>query len=264
MTWTDAAARFRDLHAADALFILPNAWDVMTARAFERCGFAALGTTSFGIDRAHGFVDGSNASFAETVAVARRIATALAIPLTVDFEAGFSDDPGEVRDNAAALVDAGAVGVNIEDAAGAPASLCEKIAAIKSIRTPGPPLFVNARIDVYWLGLDAPANRFAETLDRAERYAAAGADGIFVPGLVDRASLATLVRRLRVPLNVLASPALPDVDELAEIGVRRLSTGSGPARATLGLLARIGADLLRTGTSALLEDAPSYEQSNRP
>ncbi len=264
MTAAPAAERFRALHERKGVLVLPNAWDVMTARAFEDCGFAAIGTTSFGIARAHGLRDGANDAFEVTLAMVRRMTGALSVPLSVDFESGFSDDPAEVARNAAAFVEAGAAGFNLEDGAADPALHCEKIRALKRLSTAlEVPVFINARTDVFWLRLGPLESRLEMALERARAYVAAGADGIFIPGLSEPAQIRRAVDAIQAPLNVLAGPRVPPVSELAAAGVKRLSTGSAPARATLGLLRRIAAELQGPGTATFAADAPSYDEANR-
>ena len=264
------AQTFRALHHAERLLVLPNAWDVMTARVFEDGGFPAVGTTSFGIARAHGFRDGDNAAREVTRAMAGCMAEALSVPLSADIEAGYGDTPAEVEVECRRLIEAGVVGFNIEDGQAQaeapladPARQCEKIAALKAAgAAAGVPVFVNARTDVYWLRTHSGAAALDETLRRAELYLRAGADGIFVPGLVERATIERAVRAIGAPLNILASPQAPLAGELAALGVKRLSLGSGPARATLGLLRRLGREIQDEGTYGYLAGAIPYDEAN--
>lgn len=260
MSSAATAERLRALHDRDAPLVLANAWDVMSARALEDCGFAALGTTSFGIARAHGLLDGEDAALEPTVATVARMTMALSIPLTVDLEAGH----GDAAESARRVIEAGAAGINLEDGqegAGQPLAdvevQCERIRAVRAL---GAPVFLNARTDVFWLG----AGDLDEALRRARAYVEAGADGIFIPGLTDPGAIATAARALPVPLNVLAGPSTPPVGELAALGVRRVSLGSGPARATLALLREIGREVLDHGTYRSLERAIPYREANRP
>ncbi|GII84502.1 hypothetical protein Ssi03_24920 [Sphaerisporangium siamense] len=220
---------FRELHHGDRPLILPNAWDVPSALAFLDAGFPAIGTTSFGVAAGLGRPDGERATARAGLALARALAR-LPCPVSVDIEDGYADDPGQVAAYAAELVSAGVAGVNIEDSGTeglvAPAAHAAKVAAIKR-RCPG--LFVNARVDTYWLGEDATVGA---TLDRAAAYVAAGADGIFVPGAAEPSVIAALAEGIPVPLNVLAVPGL-SAGETARLGVRRVSTGSLPYRAAL-------------------------------
>lgn len=218
---------FRDLHEpGDRPFLLPNAWDLASALGFAEAGFAAVGTTSFGVAAAAGRPDGGRASREATLALARRLAR-LPVFVSADVEDGYHDDPDQVAAYAESL---GVDGINIEDSTGGqlidPARHAAKVAAVKR-RTPG--LFVNARVDTYWLGQHATVE---ETSERARAYVAAGADGVFVPGAADPDDLRALTAALPVPVNVLAHPSLT-LEELARLGIRRVSTGSLPYRAAI-------------------------------
>lgn len=217
---------FHELHHGDRPLLLPNAWDVGSAIAFAAAGFPAVGTTSFGVNAASGRPDAEGASREATIALVERI-TALPVYISADIEDGFSDDPGEV---AALVASLGVAGVNLEDSAGGrlvdPAIPAAKIAAI---RRSAPDVFVNARVDSYWFHEEATVSAVAE---RAARYADAGADGIFVPGAADAATIEQLAAAIPLPLNVLVVPGL-SLDRLGELGVRRVSTGSLPYRVAI-------------------------------
>jgi 2-methylisocitrate lyase-like PEP mutase family enzyme len=234
-------ATFHGLHHADAPLLLPNAWDHASAAALVEAGFAAIGTTSLGVAAAHGLPDGQGLARAETVALAARL-THLPRPITVDIEAGFSDDPAEVGDLAAELAALGAAGVNLEDARRetALADPARQAALIAAVKAAAPDLFVNARTDTHWLAGDAPPP-LADTLDRARRYLDAGADGVFVPGLRAEEDIRAVVAGVDAPLNVLYLPGGPSVARLAELGVRRISTGSLLFRAALEAAVRTAA-----------------------
>ncbi|ELS57504.1 isocitrate lyase/PEP mutase family protein [Streptomyces viridochromogenes] len=215
---------FAELHHGDEPLLLPNAWDHASARALAGQGFRAIGTTSLGVAAAAGLPDGTPAGRDETLRLALALGSEPYL-LSVDAEDGYSEDPDEVGEFARQLAAVGAVGVNLEDRLGAPALHAAKIAAVKSA---APDLFVNARTDTYWLG-DGEG-----TMARLDAYRQAGADGVFVPGLTDRAAIAALVRQLDVPLNILYTPAGPTVPDLAGLGVRRVSLGSLLYRRALG------------------------------
>jgi len=173
------------------------------------------------------------------------------VPLSVDVEAGYSDDPREVAELVARLIDAGAVGINLEDGAGAPELLGAKIAAIRDVSArAGVALFINARTDVYLRGLVPEADRIAETCARAVRYRDAGAHGVFVPKVVEPAAIATIAGATALPLNVLAWPGLAPTAELGALGVRRVSAGSGLAQAAWTRTAALAAAFLRDGALA--------------
>jgi 2-methylisocitrate lyase-like PEP mutase family enzyme len=217
---------FRELHEGDRPLLLPNAWDVGSALAFLEAGFLAIGTTSFGVAAAGGRPDGGRSTKDATRALAGHLA-ALSCHVSVDVEDGYDDDPEAVAEYVAGL---GVAGVNVEDSTAerlvAPAAHAAKVAAIKRR---SPDVFVNARVDTYWLGQDATV---AATLERAAVYVTAGADGIFVPGATDPDGLRALASAIPVPLNVLVVPTL-SLEELGQLGVRRVSTGSLPYRAAV-------------------------------
>ena len=266
----ERARLFHALHHAPGLLVLPNAWDVITARVLEDAGFAAVGTTSFGIARAHGFRDGDNSAHDVTLSMLGRMAQALTVPLSADIEAGYASTPAAVATGAVPLIQAGVVGFNIEDGQAQESSpladlvlQSEKIAALKEAgaRT-GVPIFVNARTDVFWLRTHQGGAALDESLRRAHAYRRAGADGIFIPALQDREMIARAVEGIGAPLNILAGPQTPPARELAALGVKRLSLGSGPVRATLGLLRRLAREVLDNGTYGYLEGAIPYDEAN--
>ncbi|QUH00038.1 isocitrate lyase/phosphoenolpyruvate mutase family protein [Saccharopolyspora erythraea] len=211
-----AAERFRALHRAGDPLLLPNAWDFASAAALAAAGFPAVATTSLGVAAAHGLPDAEGAAKSETLALARRLVR-LPCPVTVDAEAGF-DDPVAV---AVELAEAGVAGINLEDGrSGGLADPAEQAALLREVKRHTPELFLNARIDTHWLREpDVPG-----MLDRARRYEDAGADGVFVPGLTDPDDIRTLVASVALPVNVLCPPA--GIGNLADLGVRRISTGS--------------------------------------
>ena len=220
---------FADLHRGPRPLLLPNAWDVASALVFVEAGFPAVGTTSFGVSAAIGRPDAGRTSRQATADLVRRL-RALPAYVTADLEDGYSDDPAEVADLVAALADVGLAGVNVEDSTyGQLIDPAAHAAKVTAIRTAAPGVFVNARVETYWLDQDATVEA---TLDRARVYVDAGADGIFVPAATDPAVLERLATALPLPLNVLAVPGL-SLDRLGDLGVRRVSTGSLPYRAAI-------------------------------
>ncbi|MEU4095249.1 isocitrate lyase/phosphoenolpyruvate mutase family protein [Streptomyces sp. NPDC026673] len=225
---------FRALHHAERPLFLPNAWDRASAAALAARGFPAIGTTSLGVAAAAGLPDATGATRETTLRLARDLVR-LPVLVSVDIEGGFGSAPEDVAAFAADLERFGVAGVNIEDGrpGGAgltdPALQSERIAAIKRS---APGLFVNARTDTYWLGT-AEEDPRQETRRRAAAYLAAGADGIFVPGLVGEDAIAALAADVAAPLNVLLPPDGPGPLRLGELGVRRVSTGSLLFRAAL-------------------------------
>jgi len=248
---------FADLHHGDRPLVLPNAWDVGSALAMLAAGFAAVGTTSLGVAVSHGLADATRATRDATYTLARALAD-LPCWVSVDVEDGFDDDP----DRVAAYVErlsvsgSGVDGINLEDSTGgALVDMDRHAAKIAAVKERCPELFVNARIDTFWLGQeDLPA-----TLARAAAYVAAGADGVFVPGRLDAETIRAVADAVPVPLNVLAGPAY-GIERLAELGVRRISTGSLPYRAALDAAVGVGR-AVREGQP--LPDATPYSVVQR-
>lgn len=221
---------FHALHRPGDPLVLPNAWDVASAAALARAGFPAIGTTSLGVAAAHGLPDGRGVARAETVALMRRLGR-LPVLVTVDVEGGFGGGPAAVAELAAELADAGAAGINLEDgrADNTLVPVAEQVELIAAVKNRVPDLFVNARTDTRWLG----AGDLEETLLRTRAFVAAGADGVFVPGLAGDDEIRSVVSGVEAPLNVLLLPGLT-VPRLAALGVARISTGSLLFRAALG------------------------------
>jgi 2-methylisocitrate lyase-like PEP mutase family enzyme len=223
---------FHDLHHQGVPFVLPNAWDVPSALAYLADGFTAIGTTSFGVASSGGHRDGGRAIRSANITLAAALAP-LQCHVSVDIEDGYSDDPDAVADYVAQLSIAG---INIEDSTDEklidPDLAAAKVAAIKRRNSE---VFINARVDTYWLHQEANT---ATTIERALRYVDAGADGIFVPSANDRGELAELTRNIPRPVNTLPVPGLTLTD-LGELGLARVSTGSAPYRAGLHAAAQV-------------------------
>ncbi|GAB0101559.1 isocitrate lyase/phosphoenolpyruvate mutase family protein [Nocardia sp. JMUB6875] len=251
------AELFRSLHHGGKPLVLPNAWDFGSAAMLAEAGFPAIGTTSLGVAATAGLPDGTAATRDETLALARRLGR-LSIPVTVDVEGGFSTDPAEVAEFCAELVAMGIAGINLEDSR-SNAELADPQAhgaLIAAVKARVPELFINARTDTYWLDIDAES-----TLDRVLHYEKCGADGIFVPGITDPEGIRALTSALTAPLNLLFSPTGPTVAELAELGVRRISTGSLLYRAALGAAVHTAESV--THGHQLVGEIPSYATIQR-
>lgn len=260
---SERAEDFRRLHR-DGLLLLANAWDAGSARLIESLGAPAIATTSAGVAWAHGFADGDQLPVPRLVATVADIVRAVRVPLSVDVEGGYSDDPDTVADHVAGLIEVGAVGINLEDGGGAPESLCAKIERIRRAASRlGVALYVNARTDVYLRGLAPPPQRVEQTLARAALYREAGADGLFVPGLVEEAEVRAIAAGCGLPLNLLARAALPPAAQLREWGVRRLSAGSDLAQSAHARVRALAAGFLRDGDSRpLAAEALPYPELN--
>ncbi|MDQ1128261.1 isocitrate lyase/phosphoenolpyruvate mutase family protein [Microbacterium sp. SORGH_AS_0888] len=265
MTNTTArATAFHALHTnQNQPLLLANVWDVASARLVESAGAHAVATTSAGIAWALGRPDGNSLLREEAVAATARITAALSVPVTVDIEAGYADDADGVERTVNAVLEAGAVGINIEDGALAPDELVDRIkAARRGADRVGIPLFINARTDVYLADLVAPDHLLRETVGRARRYLDAGANGVFVPGLRDVATIESVVESVDGPLNVMVGPGAPSVAELARVGVARVSLGSGVAQAAYAVARGAATELLRAGTYSRMAPAIDYSELN--
>jgi 2-methylisocitrate lyase-like PEP mutase family enzyme len=265
------AQAFRAMHSGQKILVLPNAWDVASARMIEEAGAAAIATTSAGVAFTLGYPDGQKISREEMIGAVARIAAKVKIPVTADVESGYGERPEDSAQTAKAVIDAGAVGLNLEDAThGSQKQLAdlslqlEKITAVRETACSlGVALILNARTDVYLLEVGKPEGRYDESIRRLSAFRDAGADCLFIPGLRDLETIARLVRDLGHPVNILAGPGSPSVPELQKIGVARVSLGSSPMRATLALARRIAQEVLTTGTYESLEGAPSHAEVNR-
>jgi 2-methylisocitrate lyase-like PEP mutase family enzyme len=266
----EKASSFRAMHSGKEILLLPNVWDVASARIIEEAGFGAIATTSAGIAFSLGYPDGQNISREEMLAAVARITRSVRIPVTADVEAGYGNTPEDAARTAQGVIEAGAVGINLEDAASDPGTplvelplQLEKIRAVQEVAARFKvPLVLNARTDVYLLQVGYPATRYNEAVRRLRAFRDAGADCVFLPGVRDAATIRRLVSDLQCPVNILAGPGSPSVPELQTLGVARVSLGSGPMRATLGLLRRLAEELQRAGTYAALDGAPPHDEIN--
>jgi 2-methylisocitrate lyase-like PEP mutase family enzyme len=265
------AIQFRQLHRGPRALVLPNAWDVAGARIFEDAGFPAIATTSAGIAFSLGYPDGQRIPREEMLARIGRIARAVHVPVSADIEAGYGSSAEAAAATTLELIHAGAVGMNLEDASGNPdeplIDLQLAVEKIKAAREAAAQLHaqivVNARTDVYLLPGGEPDADYSEALRRLVAYREAGADCVFAPGLKDADTIGRLVKAVNCPLNILAVPGTPSIPELEKLGVARVSLGSGPMRATLGLLRRAAEELKTSGTYSAMEEAVPYAEVNK-
>lgn len=274
----EKALAFHALHIPGRPLVLPNAWDTASARLVEEAGAAAVATTSAGLAWDLGTADGDRLDRDRALGALARVVGAVRVPVSADIESGYAKDAAGVGDTIRAVLAAGAVGVNIEDAlyegegddgegvgdgGRGPlrpvAEQAERIAAARAAAdAAGVPLFINARIDTVLRG----AGGVEETLERAAAFLAAGADGIFVPGAVDPGTVKSLVAGVEGPLNVLVGPGAPSVAELAALGVARISTGSSIAQAAHAVVRRAARELLSAGTYDSLTGGLDYAELN--
>jgi 2-methylisocitrate lyase-like PEP mutase family enzyme len=247
---------FHRLHAGPDALVLVNAWDAGSARVLEHAGAPAIATTSAGMAWSLGYTDGERLPTYELLAACASICRAVSVPVSVDIERGFGRNTEEVVALVRALIDIGVVGVNIEDGVlpvtkqlAAPEVLCERIAALRAMATErNARFFINARTDTYLAGNDDRMARYKDTVRRAQLYASAGADGIFVPGM-DTEHVLSFARVSTLPLNVYAGGGwAPPVHLFTRAGVRRISMGCGPLQSVFGLLRRIVSEASTHGT----------------
>ncbi len=264
------AEKLRALHRRGHPLVLVNVWDAATARIIEKAGSEAIATTSAGIAFASGYPDGQKISGERMLEAVTRICAAVSVPVTADMEAGYGDTPEEMHRTVAGVLEAGVVGLNLEDGTGRPkaplvdlALQVEKIRAVVAEgRRCGVPIVLNARTDVYLRGVGPESSRLAETIRRGQAYRDAGADCVFVPGVTDLSVIAALVEQLACPINVLAVAGSPSIAELARLGVARISLGSGPMRSAMTLLERLASEVLTRGTYSALEGITSHATMN--
>ena len=276
-TQRERARTFRDRHVETTAgpLVLPNSWDAASTILFESMGFAAVGTSSAGVAASMGVPDGEHLSREEMLAVVDRVAHSVSIPVSADVEAGYGNTPEAVAETIRATIDAGAVGVNLEDGSvgddeqGLDGGLvdvnlhCRKIrAAREAADDAGIPVVINGRTDVFWRAVGDEGDRVERAVERANAYYEAGSDCLFVPGVADQEAIEALVDGLDGPLNVLGGPGAPSISELGGLGVTRVSVGSGPMRATLGYLREVCEELLEEGTYGCMERGIPYAELN--
>src|SRR6185437_4437512 len=271
-TINDKAEQFQALHRRGEPVILANAWDVASACVVQDAGTKAVATTSAGVAWSLGAPDGDRLDRASALALIARVAQALHVPVTADIEEGFGATPADVAETIRGVLAAGAVGVNIEDALHGPSDggslraveqQAERIAAARAAaESAGVRLFINARLDTYLLSVGDEDARLDATLARAAAYVAAGASGVFVPGVVDPKTVSALVDGIDAPLNVLTGPGAPPIAELAALGVARISLGSSIASAAYGLVQRAAREAFTAGTYETISEPLGYATLN--
>jgi 2-methylisocitrate lyase-like PEP mutase family enzyme len=261
---TSAASAFRALHREGEILVLPNAWDAASARLVEACGAAAVATSSAAMSWARGVADGERLGRDALVQTVAEIVRVVRVPVSVDLEAGYAAEPEAIAPTLAAVLEAGAVGINLEDGTAPPEVLAAKIAvARRTAARVGVELFINARTDVYFRNLVPAERALDETLRRARVYREAGCDGVFVPRLVAPEQIRAVAADVRLPLNVLAVPGLAPVAQLQSWGVRRVSAGASLAAAALARVRRATRELLERGEyDAMFDDAVAAREMN--
>ena len=265
------AEAFRRLHRGPKILILPNAWDVASARLFEEAGFPAVATSSAGVMVSLGYPDGEAIDREEYLAATRRIARALSVPLSADIVGGFGRTPDEVVSTVRRVIEAGAVGINIEDQVHETKELLplpmqvERLKAILKLRESlDVPFVINARTDAFQRAPGESQARLAEAIRRGIAYRDVGVDCLYPMGLTESASIAAFVKAVECPINVMVRKGLPAIAELQRVGVARVSFGPSASYATMGLLRRASTEVLERGTyTTLVDGAISYDELNR-
>lgn len=248
------ATTLRNLHQGPKILVLPNAWDCVSARLFEQAGLSAIATTSGGIAAVLGYPDGQRISSRELLTIVGRIAETVSAPVTADLEAGYGTTAEQVAETMRQAIGVAVVGANVEDGGGVDHRLVDlacQVEVIKAIRataqSSGVPFVLNARTDVYLHGAGDDASRFKETVRRANAYREAGADCVFPIGLKDRDIIARLVREIGCPTNIMAGPGAPTIAELEQLGVTRVTFGTGLMRASIPLIRQMAQELRTSG-----------------
>jgi len=259
---TTTADRFHALHAGPDVLVLPNAWDAASAALMADAGAKAVATSSAAVAWARGYADGDAVPVADVIDTVASIARVVSVPVTADIEGGYTDDLATLAETVKAVIGAGAVGINFEDGRRDPTLHARKIQTVRAAADQaGVNLFVNARTDVYLAKLAEGEAALAETLRRAALYANAGASGIFVPLPIEEDLLSKLAAGIALPLNVMGRPGMPSAQRLAELGVRRLGSATGPFNAAYGAMLAgtrtFLADGDTTGYAAYGKDLPN-------
>jgi 2-methylisocitrate lyase-like PEP mutase family enzyme len=269
MTQREKAERLLALHQPGNPLLLVNAWDAASARVVVHAGAPAVATSSAAASFGLGYPDGQRISRGEMLGAVGIIARAVDVPVTADMEAGYGDQPEDAADTAQGVVQAGAVGLNMEDTTGfgfllAIDQATAKVAAVRAVADEtGVPLVLNARVDTYLSRVGHDDTQLAETIERGRAYLEAGADCVFVPGVTDSHLIAAIVEGIEGNVSVLASHQ-NTVADLARAGVARISLGSGPYRAALSHTLKLADEVYSMGTFAMLADSViSHDDAQR-
>ncbi|MFN8255737.1 MAG: isocitrate lyase/phosphoenolpyruvate mutase family protein [Bacteroidales bacterium] len=264
------AELFLKYHHDKEILVLLNSWDVGSSKLVEACGFKAIATTSMGIAASLGYPDCQVIKLSEMIAAITGITKAVQVPVTVDIEAGYGNTIDEIIESVKKIITTGIVGINIEDSVDLSPQLmdemefCERILAIRELSDSlGFHLVINARTDSFYTSSGSQKEKLAESIKRGNKYREAGADCIFVQPVWEKETIATLVKEINAPVNILSNPGIgagilpPSVSELQDLGVARLSLGSGLMKATLTLIKKVADELSGKGTYNILLNALS-------
>ena len=261
----EKSRRLKDLVRAPQILVMPGAYDVLSARLFEQMGFKAIQGTSGGIAASLGYPDGEVMGRDLFVEVSGTLAAAVTVPFNSDAERGYGDE-NEIGETVRALVSRGVAGMNLEDGAGGKpggarglvpiAEQLRKIAAVVDTRHAlGSEFFLNARVDAFQVITGDPKKALEEAIQRGNAYAQAGGDCIFYLNLHARETIGTVVREVKAPVSILAGPQSPSVSELQDLGVARVSYGSGFLKAAIGATRKLAREILEKGTVTAMNEA---------
>lgn len=260
------AELFLKYHHDKEILVLLNSWDIGSSKLIEACGYKAIATTSMGIAASLGYPDCQIIQLPEMLQVITGIINAVKVPVTVDIEAGYGNTLNEIIDSAKKIIATGIVGINIEDSINLNPVLidemefCERISAIRSLTdSMGFHLVINARTDSFYTSTGSAQEKLSESIRRGNKYREAGADCIFVQPVWEKETIATLVKEINAPINILVNPTIgagvtPSISELQDLGVARVSLGSGLMKATLALIKKVANELSEKGTYNILLD----------
>lgn len=251
-----AAKAFHALHKTGDLLVLANAWDALSARVIQEAGGKAIATSSAAVAWSHGYADGHFTPMEVLETTVREITRVVSIPVSVDMERGYADTPEGVEENVTRIIDAGGIGMNMEDGTDSPDLLCRKIEAVRGAAAKaGVDFFVNARCDVYLKKIAEGEAAAVESVKRGQAYRAAGANGFFLPGPADIAIFRTVAAEVGLPLNVMARPGVPGKAALIAAGVQRLSAATGMSRGAYNTVKALAEAFLRDGDSDAMSKA---------
>jgi 2-methylisocitrate lyase-like PEP mutase family enzyme len=263
----EKAERFLKFHHDKEILVLLNSWDTGSSKLIEASGYKAIATTSMGIAASMGYPDCQVIKLSEMIGAITGIVNGVRVPVTVDIEAGYGNTTNEIIDSVKKIIATGIVGINIEDSIDLNPVLidtmefCERISAIRALSdSMGFHLVINARTDSFYTTSGSPQEKLAESIKRGNKYREAGADCIFVQPVWEKETIRTLVKEINAPVNILSNPGIsaglpPSVRELQDLGVARLSLGSGLMKATLALIKKVADELSEKGTYSILSDS---------
>jgi len=262
----EKAEMFLKYHQDKEILVLLNSWDTGSSKLIEACGYKAIATTSMGIAASLGYPDCQIIQLSEMIHAITGIVKAVQVPVTVDIEAGYGNNLDEIIESVKKIISTGVVGINIEDSIDlSPVLLdemefCERISAIRDLSDSlGFHLVINARTDSFYTTSGSHMEKLSESIRRGNKYREAGADCIFVQPVWEKETIATLVKEINAPINILSNPGNgaglpPSVRELQDLGVARLSLGSSMMKATLALIKKVADELTEKGTFHILLD----------